>query len=103
MNFKGKLDFNCTRNFKISGAIGHLHSIETKDTNIVSEIVIGEGKTKSWLLGGIDDSSTYTFILDINDENKHYKNLTVQILTTYIAGDLTSRLRVTTLRKKSLI
>ena len=100
MNFKGKLDFNCTRNFKISGAIGHLHSIETKDTNIVSEIVIGEGKTKSWLLGGIDDSSTYTFILDINDENKHYKNLTVQILTTYIAGDLTSRLRVTTFTKK---
>ena len=100
MNFKGKLDFNCTRNFKISGAIGHLHSIETKDANIVSEIVIGEGKTKSWLLGGIDDSSTYTFILDINDENKHYKNLTVQILTTYIAGDLTSRLRVTTFTKK---
>jgi protein transport protein SEC23 len=99
MNFKGKIDFNCTKNFKISGAIGHLHSIETKD-QIVSEIVIGEGKTKSWLLGGIDDSSTYTFILDINDENKHYKNLIVQLLTTYIAGDLTTRLRVTTFSKK---
>ena len=100
MNFKGKLDFNCTRNFKISGAIGHLHSIETKDTQIVSDFVIGEGKTKSWLLGGIDDSSTYTFVLDINDENKHYKNLTVQLLTTYIAGDLSTRLRVTTFTKK---
>jgi protein transport protein SEC23 len=99
MNFKGKIDFNCTKNFKISGAIGHLHSIETKD-QIVSEIVIGEGKTKSWLLGGIDDSSTYTFILDINDENKHYKNLIVQLLTTYIAGDLTTRLRVTTFSQK---
>lgn len=100
MNFKGKLDFNCTRNFKISGAIGHLHSIETKDPQIVSDFVIGEGKTKSWLLGGIDDSSTYTFVLDINDENKHYKNLTVQLLTTYIAGDLSTRLRVTTFTKK---
>ena len=100
MNFKGKLDFNCTRNFKISGSIGHLHSIETKDPQIVSDFVIGEGKTKSWLLGGIDDSSTYTFVLDINDENKHYKNLTVQLLTTYIAGDLSTRLRVTTFTKK---
>ena len=100
MNFKGKLDFNCTKNFKISGAIGHLHSIETKDPQIVSDFVIGEGKTKSWLLGGIDDSSTYTFVLDINDENKHYKNLTVQLLTTYIAGDLSTRLRVTTFTKK---
>ena len=99
MNFKGKIDFNCTKNFKISGAIGHLHSIQT-NSQIVSEISIGEGKTKTWLLGGINNSSTYTFVLDINDEYKHLKNLTIQLLTTYVAGDLTTRLRVTTISKK---
>ncbi len=105
MLFKAKLDFYCTSNIKISGALGHLNSIE-KSSPMVSESVIGEGKTVSWLLGGIDNNSTYTFILDcINDsanKNINRKYAIIQILTTYIAGDRTTRLRVSTIQKKIL-
>ena len=106
MLFKAKLDFYCTSNVKVSGALGHLNSIE-KNSPMVSEVVIGEGKTTSWLLGGIDNNSTYTFILDCNNEantSKNYrKNVIIQLLTTYIAGDRTTRLRVSTIVKKILL
>ena len=63
MNFKAKLNFNCTSNYKISGALGHLFSVKKKSL-LISEVVIGEGNTVEWLLGGINPSSTYTFFLD---------------------------------------
>lgn len=105
MLFKAKLDFYCTSNIKISGALGHLNSIE-KNSPMVSEVIVGEGKTVSWLLGGIDNNSTYTFILDCNNDsankNINKKYAIFQILTTYIAGDRTTRLRVSTIQKKIL-
>ena len=100
MNFKAKLDFNCTSNIKISGALGHLSSINVT-SNIVSDKKIGEGGTRSWLLGGIDNNSTYTFLLDCynNTENKLSRKCIIQLITTYIAGDRTTRMRVTTVEK----
>ena len=100
MNFKGKLHFNCTNNYKISGALGHLFSLKKKSL-LNSDLVIGEGNTVEWLLGSINPSSTYTLFLDCNDQFKdNYKTLIIQLLTTYIAGDRSSRLRVSTISRK---
>ena len=100
MNFKAKLNFNCTSNYKISGALGHLFSVKKKSL-LISEVVIGEGNTVEWLLGGINPSSTYTFFLDYNDQYKENNRTAIfQLLTTYVAGDRSWRLRVSTISRK---
>jgi protein transport protein SEC23 len=104
MNFRAKIDVNTTNPVKLSGALGHLVSLENKGKN-VSEIVIGEGGTKSWALGGMDSNSTYTFILDLNNSVPNTplpRHCHLQIMTSYIAGDRSHRLRVTTVVKKLL-
>ena len=100
MNFKAKLHFNCTNNYKISGALGHLFSINKK-SQLISDVVIGEGNTIEWLLGSINPTSTYTFFLDYNDQYKENSRTAVfQLLTTYVAGDRSWRLRVSTISRK---
>ena len=105
--FKAKLEINTTSNIKISGALGHLSSCNVQSPS-VSDVKIGESNTKTWLLGGIDGNSTYTFVLDCNVNNsndvnyKFKKSGFIQIITTYIAGDRTTRMRVTTVEKKIL-
>ncbi|MCQ2815671.1 MAG: Sec23/Sec24 zinc finger-containing protein [archaeon] len=103
MCFKAKLEFNSTAKIKVSGALGHLSSMST-NSNTVSDIKIGQSGTNSWVLGGIDENSTYTFILDCNNpENSKTKppsRCIIQLVTTYIAGDRTTRMRVTTVDKK---
>ena len=100
MNFKAKLHFNCTNNYKVSGALGHLFSLNQKSA-LVSDLVVGEGNTVDWALGGINPSSTYTFFLDCNDQSKeNSRNVIIQLLTTYVAGDRSWRLRVSTISRK---
>ena len=100
MNFKAKLHFNCTNNYKVSGALGHLFSLNKKSV-LVSDLVVGEGNTVDWALGGINPSSTYTFFLDCNDQSKeNSRNVIIQLLTTYVAGDRSWRLRVSTISRK---
>jgi protein transport protein SEC23 len=100
MNFKGKLQLNTTAPVKVSGAIGYLVSMEAKGTN-VSEIKEGEGGTNMWALGGMDNNSTYSFILDFPNSNTSTNTYAViQVLTQYIAGDRSHRLRVSTTVKQ---
>ena len=100
MNFKAKLHFNCTNNYKVSGALGHLFSLKKKSL-LSSDLVVGEGNTVEWALGGINPSSTYTFFLDSNDQVKeNIKTVIIQLLTTYVAGDRSWRLRVSTISRR---
>ena len=99
MNFKAKLNFNCTNNYKIRGALGHLFSLKKKSL-LISDAIIGEGNTVEWSLGGINPSSTYTFFLDCNDQIKEGKSAIFQLLTTYVAGDRSLRLRVSTINRR---
>ena len=103
MNFKGKMHFNCTNNYKISGALGHLFSLNKK-TPLVSDLIIGEGNTIEWYLGSINESSTYTLFLDCNENSKENNNnnklVIFQILTTYVSGDRSWRLRVSTFSRR---
>jgi len=105
MCFKGMTEIFVTKPLKIKGALGHLVSLNKNNLDMVSnDYPVGEGKTILWNLGGIDNTSTYTFILDQSntDENvaKSLRYCTIQILTTYIASDRSTRLRVTTFRRK---
>jgi protein transport protein SEC23 len=101
MNFKAKLEIHATNPVKLSGGIGHLVSLEINAAD-VSDIKIGEGGTRAWSLGGTDINSTYTFILDMNNTTPTVapKFAYIQILTSFIAGDRSHRLRVTTVVKK---
>lgn len=98
MSFKGKNEIYTTDPVKISGALGYMHSMETTGKN-VSEIKFGEGGTKQWYLGGLDENSTHTYFLDINGTVNTNKAI-IQIVTQYIGGDRSHHLRVTTVQKQ---
>ena len=51
MSFRGRLEINTLNQIAVTGAIGHLVSLEMKGSN-VSEMKIGESGTKAWALGG---------------------------------------------------
>ena len=105
MCFKGTCEILLTKPLKIKGALGHLVSLKKNNLDSVSnDYPIGEGGTCIWNLGGIDPTSTYTFILDQSNTDQNVANslryCTIQILTTYIASDRSTRLRVTTIKRK---
>ena len=105
MCFKGMSEIFVTKPLKVKGALGHLVSLNKNNLDQISnDYPIGEGKTILWNLGGLDSTSTYTFILDQSNTDQNVANslryCTIQILTTYIASDRSTRLRVTTIRRK---
>lgn len=65
MGFMGKIQVYTSKEFKISGCIGHVSPIEGKKTPQVSENIIGIGGTTAWNLGGIDKNTSLAFYFDI--------------------------------------
>ena len=103
--FKGMSEIFVTKPLKVKGALGHLVSLNKNNLDMASkDYPIGEGKTVVWNLGGIDNTSTYTYILEQSNTDQNVANslryCTFQILTSYIASDRSTRLRVTTVRRK---
>ena len=104
MCFKGKSEVYVSKPLQLKGAFGHLVSLNQNTLNMVSSYPIGEGKTRVWNLGGLDETATFCYILDIDPNasktNTELRYATIQFCTTYIAGDRSTRLRVTTIRRK---
>ena len=105
MSFKGMTEVFVTKPLKLKGALGHLVSLNKNNNDMVSnDYQIGQGKTCVWNLGGLDSTSTFTFLLDQSNTDQNIANslryCTIQILTSYIASDRSTRLRVTTIRRK---
>lgn len=103
MSFKGKVDLFVTKPIKISGGVGHMVGLNQTSGNMVSDIPVGQSGTRCWSVGGMDTNSTYSFVLDIDEssnKNNNIRNAIIQIHTTYVHGDRSSRLRVTTLLRK---
>ena len=104
MSFKGKIDIFLTPPYKISGGLGAMVSLK-QGGPMVSDNPIGQSGTKSWNIGCFDENATYSILLDvdnnmkINNQNNNRRCI-VQILTTYVAGDRSTRLRVTTFLRK---
>ncbi len=101
LGFKAKLDIFTTQPLRLVGGMGFLASLNQKGIN-VSDISFGQGGTNSWYLGGVDTNSTYTFIMDVNNANPsaQLKRGIIQIVTTYIHSDRSTRKRVTTVGRK---
>lgn len=99
--FKAKLEAFITKPYNFSGAYGYLTSIDLKaqkHMDMISKDVVGQGNTRVWNCGGINQSSTYSIILDNNDSTQAKRSI-CQLVTHYIAGDLTWRMRVTTFKR----
>ena len=100
MAFSCSLEVLTSREFKVSGAIGPVTSLE-KDAPNVSENVIGKGGTNLWSLGGADPNTTIAVYFDITNPGNapvpEGKRRFIQFLTKYQHANGSTRLRVTTL------
>ena len=68
MGFMGRIQAYTSKEFKVSGCIGLVSSLEKKTAN-VSETIIGIGNTSAWNIGGIDKNSSLAFYFDIVNKN----------------------------------
>lgn len=100
MAFNAKLEVLTSREFKISGAIGPVSSLNRKSSN-VSDIEIGVGGTNAWSLGSIDNNTTIAIYFDVTNPGNTplppEKRRFMQFLTRYQHVNGSTRLRATTL------
>lgn len=100
MAFGATLEVLTSREFKVSGAIGPVASLNKKSQN-VSDIEVGKGGTNAWSLGGIDPSTTVAIYFDITNPGTtplpEGKRRFIQFLTRYQHANGRTRLRATTL------
>lgn len=66
MAFGATLEVLTSREFKVSGAIGPVMSLNKKGPN-VSDLEVGRGGTNAWSLGGIDPATTVAIYFDITN------------------------------------
>ena len=98
MGFLSKTIVTCSKEVKISGAIGQVTSLKTKNA-YVSDTDIGVGGTNSWYMGGLDKNKSVAYFFDIvNTANlpNHHK-VHVQFVTCYQHVNGSTRMRVTTI------
>jgi hypothetical protein len=58
---------------KIKGLVGYGKSIKDDKLNMSSEMEVGEGRTNTWYIGGLQSNSALTFFLgnaDTKDDHK---------------------------------
>lgn len=98
MTFAGSLDVLTSHEFKISGAIGPVTSLNKAGPN-VSELQVGKGGTSSWGLGGMGPNTTVAIYFDISSTGPipEGKRRYIQFLTKYQHSSGRTRLRATTL------
>ncbi|XP_044728567.1 protein transport protein Sec23A isoform X3 [Chrysoperla carnea] len=102
MAFNGILEVKCSRELKISGAIGSCVSLNTKSP-AVSDSVIGLGGTSQWKFCGLDPSSTVAIFLEA--VGAHGQPVPqggrgcVQFITQYQHSSGQKRIRVTTVAR----
>ena len=66
MAFGASLEVLTSREFKVSGAIGPVTSLNKKGPN-VSDLEVGRGGTNAWSLGGIDPGTTIAIYFDVTN------------------------------------
>jgi len=102
MAFNATLDIKCSREIKISGAIGPCVTGGKKDASI-SEIEIGVGGTSSWKFCGLNPSTSTAVFFEVT--NQHGAPIPqggrgcLQFITTYQHANGQRRVRVTTVAR----
>ncbi|CAB4067860.1 SEC23 [Lepeophtheirus salmonis] len=100
--FKQTFQLKCSRELKVSGAIGPCVSTNKKD-NCVSDVVIGMGGTNAWKFCSLSPSSTVALIFEV--VNQHGAPIPqggrgcIQFITHYQHSSGQRRIRVTTLAR----
>lgn len=99
--YSAMLEVNTSRDFKVSGAMGHCVSLDKKGP-VVSETEVGQGGTYAWSLGAVDPCSTVTLYFDVTGKEaggtaapgkRHH----LQLVTVYQHSKGAYRMRVTTI------
>jgi protein transport protein SEC23 len=103
MGFNATLEVICSRDYKVSGAIGPCSSLKRMNAS-VSQTEMGEGGTHVWSLGAITPSTTIALYFDMASQSQggsdgggrandsHF----LQIITIYQHSSGRMRMRVTT-------
>lgn len=100
MGFLAKITATCSKEVKISGAIGQVTTLKQKNA-FVSENDVGIGLTNAWYLGGLDRNKSIAFYFDIVNTGNlplHHK-VHAQFQTHYQHVNGTKRIRVTTVQR----
>eukprot|EP01054_Gregarina_sp_Poly1_P004770 Gregarina_sp_Poly_1__4769@NODE_2544_length_2002_cov_194_490439_g1132_i1_p1_GENE_NODE_2544_length_2002_cov_194_490439_g1132_i1NODE_2544_length_2002_cov_194_490439_g1132_i1_p1_ORF_typecomplete_len571_score41_79Sec23_trunk/PF04811_15/6_1e70Sec23_BS/PF08033_12/1_8e04Sec23_BS/PF08033_12/8_2e22zfSec23_Sec24/PF04810_15/5_3e08zfSec23_Sec24/PF04810_15/4_9e03VWA_3/PF13768_6/0_2VWA_3/PF13768_6/5_1e02VWA_2/PF13519_6/0_76_NODE_2544_length_2002_cov_194_490439_g1132_i1661778 len=96
--FNVKVEFLCTKEVKVCGAIGCVTSTNKKGSQ-VTDLSVGQSNTCEWACGVMDPSSTIAFYLDVtntNERNLLNKSAFIQIQITYTHPTGEKRMRVFT-------
>jgi len=100
MGFGASLEVLTSREFKVSGAIGPVSSLNRNAAN-VSDTVVGVGGTNAWSMGGIMPSTTVAVYFEVTNSSEvrlpEHKRRFVQFITKYQHASGRTRLRATTL------
>ena len=103
MAFNASLEVKCSRELKISGAIGALHSLNRKDSSTVSDMEIGLGGTCAWKFCALGPNTTTSVFFEV--VNQHGAPIPqggrgcIQFITQYQHSSGQRRVRVTTIAR----
>lgn len=99
MGFGASVEVICSREIKLSGALGPCASMK-KGGPTVAETEVGVGGTSQWYLGGIDPGVTMAFFFEVPNTNAtplpQHKRRYMQFLTQFQTSTGRTHLRVTT-------
>ena len=99
MGFAATLEVLCSREFKVSGAIGPCSSMRKAGPQ-VGETEIGEGGTCAWSMGGINPTTAVALYFEVANARpeaiSHGKRHFLQLVTKYQHSSGRYRIRVTT-------
>jgi protein transport protein SEC23 len=102
MGFMGEVQVLTSSEFKISGCIGKVSSLDRKHA-CVADTEVGVGNTCAWRLGGVDPNTTLALYFQIANKDaqqlKDGRQAYVQICTKYRYSTGQTVLRVTTIAK----
>ena len=103
MAFNANIEVKCSRELKISGAIGACVSGNKKDGGCVSDVEMGIGGTSSWKMCTLGPNTTLAVFFEV--VNQHGAPIPqggrgcIQFITTYQHSSGQKRVRVTTLAR----
>jgi len=103
MAFNANIEVKCSRELKISGAIGACVSANKKDSQCVSDVEMGIGGTSAWKMCTLGPNTSLAVFFEV--VNQHGAPIPqggrgcVQFITTYQHSSGQKRVRVTTLAR----
>ena len=106
MAYNGVIEVKCSRELRVSGAIGPCVSLNIKNQS-VSDIEIGMGSTVQWKMCTLTPRTTLSLYFEII--NQHTAPIpqdgrgSIQLITQYLHASGVTKMRVTTITRKYVL